>query len=305
MTVKNVSALKLEGDLPSLPATALDVLRVCQDPEASIDKLAEALSRDPMLASKVLQVANSAFYNRGGEVTSLQRAAVVLGMRALKVVALGFTLASDMPRKGSAAGLDLGEYWHRSVVIGVIARSLARTVDPAGAEEAFLAGLLSEIGKLALSQGMPEDYAPVASDGGGWPSGELERRRLGFSASEAAEVLLRNWGVPELIVVAACFADRPEQLPDAAAAQARRLVDLVGLAQLGASILFDQDKGGKLARFTTEAGRMFGLSPEDVDALADRLEVESARRRASSRSTCPRVPPTRPSSSRRASRWSR
>ena len=90
------------------------------------------------------------------EVTSLHRAAMVIGMRALKVVALGFTLSSELPQKGVAAGLDLNVYWHRSVVNAVIARALARTVDQPVAEEAFLCGLLSDIGKLALTHAAPE-----------------------------------------------------------------------------------------------------------------------------------------------------
>src|SRR5262249_30227833 len=91
-----ISQLPLQGNLPSLPAVALDVLRICQDPKSDIGDLAEGLSRDPILASRVLQMANSAYYNRGTEVTSLNRAAVMIGLRALKVLALGFTLANEL-----------------------------------------------------------------------------------------------------------------------------------------------------------------------------------------------------------------
>ena len=211
--VTDLSALHLESSLPSLPAAALEVLRVCQDPDAEIDELAQALARDPMLAGRVLRVSNSAFYHRRSEVTTLRGAAMVLGMRALKIVALGFTLANELPRRGTSAGLDLGLYWHRSLVNGVIARSLARAVNRSLVEEAFLCGLLSEIGKLALTHGMPDAYAPVVAEGEGWPSDELERERLGFSASEAAEVILRGWQVPETVVVGAAFAGRPEPRP--------------------------------------------------------------------------------------------
>ena len=78
-----ISQLPLTGSLPSLPAVALDVLRICQDPTCDIGDLANGLSRDPILASRVLQMANSAYYNRGSEITSLNRAAVMLGLRAL------------------------------------------------------------------------------------------------------------------------------------------------------------------------------------------------------------------------------
>src|SRR3954454_14860026 len=223
-----LSALHLESTLPTLPAAALEVLRVCQDPNAEIGELAQALALDPMLAGRVLRVSNSAFYHRRNEVTTLRGAAMVLGMRALKIVALGFTLANELPRRGvSAAGLDLGSYWHRSLVNGVIARSLARAVNLSLVEEAFLCGLLSEIGKLALTTALPEAYAPVVAEGEGWPSDELERERLGFTGTQGAEGVLRGWQVPEVVVGGASFAGRPEALPGHAPIDGCRLAEVV------------------------------------------------------------------------------
>jgi diguanylate cyclase (GGDEF)-like protein len=247
---------------------------VCQDPDAEIDRLAQALARDPMLAGRVLRVANSAFYHRRSEVTTLRGAAMVLGMRALKIVALGFTLANELPRRGVAAGLDLGVYWHRSLVNGVIARSLARSVNRDLAEEAFLCGLLSEIGKLALTHAVPDDYAPLVGEAGGWPSDELERERLGFSASEASEVILRSWQVPETVVVGASFAGRAELLPGTAPVDGCRLAELVGLARLGTAALFSDETGAGLIRFTEEAERRFGLVAEEAATLVAQLEAE-------------------------------
>jgi diguanylate cyclase (GGDEF)-like protein len=250
------------------------VLRVCQDPEAEIDALAEVLARDPMLAGRVLRVANSAFYHRRSEVTTLHRAAMVLGMRALKIVALGFTLANELPRRGISAGLDLGLYWHRSLVNGVISRSLARSINRNLVEEAFLCGLLSEIGKLALTHAIPETYAPVVVEGEGWPSDELERERLGFSACEATEAILRGWQVPELVVAGASFADRPEAIPADAPVDARRVAELVALARIGTAALFGDDTGRGLMTFTEEAEQRFGLAAEEAATLVAQLETE-------------------------------
>lgn len=271
--VGGLSASALAGSLPTLPAVALDVLRVCDDPNAEIGELAEIVARDPMLASRVLQVANSAFYNRGGEVTSLQRAAMMMGLRSLKVVALGFTLTRGLPQRGAPAGFDLGRYWHRSLVDAVIARGLAQAIDPSAAEEAFVCGLLSEIGKLALAQAMPESYAAAVAAGDGWPSAEIERASLGFSASEAAELLLRSWGVPEVIVHGATYADRLARLPIEVGDHAQELTAIVGLAQVGTAIVFGDQAGDTLMRFA-EAGRRLGLSAEAVDGLVSRLATE-------------------------------
>jgi diguanylate cyclase (GGDEF)-like protein len=222
----------------------------------------------------VLRVANSAFYHRRSEVTTLRGAAMVLGMRALKIVALGFTLANELPRRGVSAGLDLSVYWHRSLVNGVIARSLARSVNRSLVEEAFLCGLLSEIGKLALTHAIPDDYAPVVAEAKGWPSDELERERLGFSATEAGEVILRGWQVPEVVVVGGSFAGRTETLPEDAPIDGCRLAELVTLARLGTAALFANDTGVALVRFTAEAELRFGLAAEEAATLVALLEAE-------------------------------
>jgi diguanylate cyclase (GGDEF)-like protein len=271
----DLSAIDLESSLPSLPAAALEVVRVCSDPEGDIRQLAEVLGRDPMLAGHVLRVANSAANFRGSEVTSLQRAAMVLGMRALKVVALGFTLANELPHSGVAAGLELRVYWHRSSLNAVIARSLARSVDSSLGEEAFLCGLLSDLGKLVLTHAIPDEYGPVVDASAGWPPAELEREHLGFVASEAAERMLRSWDVPEVLVHGACYADRSEQLPAGATEEARRLVVIVGLARLGTAIMFDPDPSVSIGRFAVEGQRRFGFSAADIDGLVAGLEEEA------------------------------
>jgi HD-like signal output (HDOD) protein len=270
----DLSALDVERSLPSLPVVALDVLRVCGDPEGEIGELAEVLGRDPVLAAQVLRTANSAFYFRGNEATTLQRAAMVLGMQALKVVALGFTLANEMPRQGTVAGLDLPAYWHRSLLNAVISRSIAQSLELPIPEEAFLCGLFSDIGKLTLTHAIPERYAAVVEEAGGWPSEELERERLGFAASEAAETLLRAWTVPEVLVLGSTFAERREQLPQDAPYEARVLADVVALARIGVADIFDDERRPSTAWFVTEAQSRFGLVPEAIEQLVASLDEE-------------------------------
>jgi diguanylate cyclase (GGDEF)-like protein len=265
--------LPFSGRLPSLPAVALEVLRVCQDPEASVDELVRVLGRDPALAAKLLQTANSSFYNRGHEVTSLHRAAMMLGLRALKVLALGFTLVHELPQREAAAGLDLKVFWHRCAVNAVIARTLALTVGSRWCEEAFLAGLVAPIGKLALAQGMPDRYAEAVHAGDGWPPETTERDHIGFTSSELAEALLRSWGVPELIVVAASYSERLDAL-ERVTADHRELAELVGLALEASAMFFSDDRGTRLAAFGEKAERLYGLRRNDIDALVETLSAE-------------------------------
>ena len=217
-----ISQLPITGSLPSLPAVALDVLRICQDPESDIADLADGLSRDPILASRVLQMANSAYYNRGTEVTSLNRAAVMIGLRALKVLALGFTLANELPSKGTSGGFDLQLFWHRSLVNAVAGRSIAAAIRSGKTEEAFLCGLLSQMGKLALSRMAPERYAVVVEEGGDWPSEEVEREFLGARAARSASASWPSGTCRASIVHGATYATRARGDPGRRAARVAR-----------------------------------------------------------------------------------
>jgi diguanylate cyclase (GGDEF)-like protein len=270
----DLARLPCSADLPSLPAVALEIVRVCQDPDADVDALAAVLSRDPTMAGKVLRLANSAAYNRGLEITSLQRASMMLGLRALKVLALGFTLAGELPSRGSSGGFDLRLYWHRSLVNAVVARALCLAIGLRRGEEAFLAGLLSHIGKLALAQGTPEAYAGVVTAAGPWPAEEAEHELLGFSSAEAGEALLRSWGLPELIVLGASYPARLAALPEDASPEARELATVTSLALLAAAVFFDEDRGAALRRFSAEAKRHYGLHDEDLDAIVARVETD-------------------------------
>jgi diguanylate cyclase (GGDEF)-like protein len=259
-------------NVPSLPAVALQVLDICQSPDSGIDELATVVSRDPALAAKVLQMANSPFYNRGHEVTSLQRAAMLLGRRAMTVLALGFSLSAELPRQGTAGGLELSQVWHRSLVNAVMGRSLALRGGSTLGEEVFLAGLLSHLGKIVLAQSAPERYQQAVDAGGGWPSEMTERAVLGFTSSEVAEAVLRQWGVPDLIVLGASYAERFDALPADASDEARRLVEITALTLLASSVFFEPDNHDRLARFSVEAERRLGLDDAGIDELVEKLQ---------------------------------
>jgi diguanylate cyclase (GGDEF)-like protein len=264
--------LPLGENLPSLPAVALEVLQVAQDDSADVDDLTRVLARDPALSAKVLQMANSPLFSRGGgSITSLQRAAGLLGFRAVKVIALGFSLASELPMRGSHGGFDLTVYWHRSLVNAVVARSLAQATGSRLAEEAFLAGLLADIGKLVIARSAQPLYQPLVEASGGWPDAEVERAVLGFDSVDVAAALLDRWGVPAIFGTAVRFGARFADAPEDASRETQELTRVLQLALRAAGVFFDDDKGSAMLVFTAEAERLYGFGDADVDALMDKV----------------------------------
>jgi len=266
--------LSLGKNLPTLPAVALQVLRLVQDSDATIQDLTTVLGRDPALAAKILQMSNSPLFSRGGgEITSLERAAAMLGFRAVKVIALGFSLQSEMPTKGERAGLDLQEFWHRSLVNAVIARMLARNIGSRLVEEAFLAGLLADLGKLVLAQNATEAYAPLVTASEGWPDTEREREALGFDSTDVTVALLASWGLPSLFRDSLANATQFRDLPPEVKGETRELTGIVRLALRTASVLFDADKGPAMHALAADALAFYGFDAAHVTALMEQVEL--------------------------------
>ena len=108
-------------DLPTLAPVAVEVLRLADDEDSSMKDITDAIERDPGLTVRLLRLANTAAYNRGGEVSNINRAAMLLGLRTLKLVSLGFSLVSNL----TTDRIDASVLWHRSVVSGIVARRFA------------------------------------------------------------------------------------------------------------------------------------------------------------------------------------
>ncbi len=190
------------ADLPTLPTVGLEILRLSRDPDASIEELGTAIQRDPALSVRVVSMANSPAYMRREPVASVNDAAMLLGRQAISIVALSFSLAQGLQRTGSPAGMDLDQFWRRSLTTAAIARHIARTTNKAKAEEAFLGGLLAHLGKLVLAQKVADQYGPIVATSGGWPSLETEEDQLGWTNLDVTLAVLREWNMAESIVTA-------------------------------------------------------------------------------------------------------
>ena len=270
---KELPAVLARADnLPSLPAVALEVLRISQDEDATLDDMAACLSRDPALAAKLLKLANSSLFGGGKAVTSLQRAVMLLGMKTVKLMALSFSLAGSLPKRGKQGSFDFARYWHRSLVTAIAARSLARLVRSPHGDEAFLCGLFAHFGKLVLARCLPEEYEAVLGQCDGWPSIAEEERELGFSSADACAALLRSWDLPALIYVTVGTGPHPAAVAALADGE-RQLAQLLVLAHLAERVLCESERGAPLASLEQAMREQHGVSGSELNALLVGLET--------------------------------
>jgi diguanylate cyclase (GGDEF)-like protein len=191
--------LKSLGNLPSPPGVAARIIELAQDPDVDMARVAGAISVDGALTTRVLRIANSALYAQRRRSENLRQALVVLGLNATLTLALSFSLLKSL--KGSAGnGLDYPRYWQRALIGATAARTLGEAAGHTLGEELFLAGLLQDVGMIALDRAMPGLYRETTALQRQHP--EIcahERAQLGLDHAAAGAWLLREWKLPERV----------------------------------------------------------------------------------------------------------
>lgn len=198
--------------LPAIPRVVTELLATFKNEDCTADDIARLISADANLSAKVLRLANSAFYRRAREVTSVRSATVVVGYVPLRMLIAGLGVAAGVP---APHGLDRKRFWRWCLYVGVTARALAPRVG-ADPEAAFSAGLLHAVGHPAIRGAIPdialqlEESAPFhARD-----RADIERQAIGFDYAEVGGKLAEMWSFPQGLVQAIRHSPRPLQAPD-------------------------------------------------------------------------------------------
>lgn len=265
-------AIGKSEDLPSPPGVIVEILRLSKDENAGLDDFARIISGDPALAARLIKLSNSSMFAAGSDVTTLERACVLLGLKTVQLMALSFSLTENGPEPSAEGRFSLKEYWARCLITAVSGRALSKRLKHHLDDEAFLCGLLSQLGQLAILQSMPKEYGSVLERSqGSWPTRELESEVLGFDRSQVGAALLQEWGLPSPVCLSIAFSNRPDELPSDAGGDVRRLANLLHAAELTANLLRDESKGEALAALRGVA-ELAGLSESELDSVLDELD---------------------------------
>jgi HD-like signal output (HDOD) protein/GGDEF domain-containing protein len=241
MTNANVTLQKIAeraNDLYSLPAVAMEVLELTNNPQVDAAALKRCIEADPALTVKLLRVVNSSLYGLSREVSDLNQTLALLGTKPLKLLVLGFSLPPGM--FAGLTGDVLKRYWRHTLIKAVAARELAEKQSPESGDEAFIAGLLQDIGILLLVQELGAPYVSFVDKvlGGGGNLIDLETRSLGFDHTMLTSRLLAQWRLPKSLVEAV-LSKGPDQFPPADNSSSPDMARLLQLADLVSRFLAD------------------------------------------------------------------
>jgi len=182
--------------LPSLPGTVAHIMRLVNDPQCALSAVAQAISSDPPLAMKTLRLVNAAYYGLRQQVGTIEHAVVLLGIKVIKNLAFTATVFDIM--KGSVEG-----FFIHSAFSGAAMRVLVESGHPnpqvQSGEEAFVCGLLHDIGKVILDEFLPEECVKVARlcQKEHMPAHVAEKEIIGVDHAEVGARLAQKWKLPD------------------------------------------------------------------------------------------------------------
>lgn len=209
---------KMEA-FPALPATYARITELLRDPETSIQAVGKVIAEDLGMTAKILQLVNSAFYGFARRVAGPEEAVVFLGLDTIRALVLTIGLFSGFEESGIPQKMVEDIYGH-SLKTGTLAKAIAirEKMGTDQVEEAFMAGLLHDLGKLVMVHNLSDHYAELlqATMDKNRPINEAEMKIFGATHEQIGAYLIGLWGLPDSIVDAVAFHHCPDQCPTTA-----------------------------------------------------------------------------------------
>ncbi|MBN2583745.1 MAG: HDOD domain-containing protein [Planctomycetes bacterium] len=254
--------------LPTIPAVALEVLRMCRSQDTNVRDIAEVISRDPAMSSRILKLSNSSFFGAPTKATTVSQALVRMGLRNARILALSFSVVNQKPAAESPSTFDHSAFWRSSLITAVVAKTIEDWTRRRSVGEAFTAGLLQDIGILTLNNVLRDEYATVRHEAqqNGRELHEVERQFLDADHAEVAGYMLGMWSIPDCIVLPVAAHHAPESL-DADNPEDARMARVLQMADAFMRIFCEGVNADSAQRCCRLCAQYLSWSPQKVMKL--------------------------------------
>ena len=191
--------LKRISELPTPPAALYKMLDALSNPKLSMARISQTVLEDPALSSKMLKLANSPYYGFQKEVKSVEHAMVLLGVETVKALALGVSIFNTFHDSSDLRGMNKAGLWTHFLAVGFCANQIATAAQMTVPDVAFTAGIIHDIGRLALLRLFPAESAAIIESikNGELSLVEAEKETFGLDHQEAGAFLADYWGLPD------------------------------------------------------------------------------------------------------------
>jgi HD-like signal output (HDOD) protein len=275
--------LKKIKELPTISAVANEINDRDKNDALTAKALGTIITRDPALTATVLKLANSAYYGMAREITSIERAVTILGFDTIKNLALTISVFHVFKNQDGHL-FDLKGLWYHSLGVGLAAKHLSLhspmlACDKTLPEQAFICGILHDIGKIAFAQNLPAEMAEILRQTrtGTAAQHEIEKNILGFNHQKAGQAMADAWNFPEEYQTVI----RLHHAPTTAASDNPRIAALVMAVYLGNKIAkalhLGESTDPHMAQVTPEDLKNMGINKHSLPEIVQQIKSEYAQ----------------------------
>jgi putative nucleotidyltransferase with HDIG domain len=256
--------LRKIDELPPLPQVIFKIHELIRDPDSNAKDIAKVIETDQAIATKVLRIANSAYYGMAGKISSVQHASVLLGLKTLGEIVTVVGSRGTLNRKLPGYGYDTKELWEHSLAVAFGSKLIASMKHPSLVNEAYTAGLIHDVGKIVLDPYILEkkDEIVFYMENEEKTFLDAEKHFFAFTHADIAFEIGQKWNFPAHINLAIQAHHNPSQVDNNDLSFILHMADhtsrLIGMG-------YDEDD----FLYKLEHGTMdrLGLKPEDIGEI--------------------------------------
>ncbi len=269
MPIHSVLADQLSNfkHIPTLPHILLQLMKTCNEENGSLKDVSKIIGKDTALTTRVLKLVNSAYYGNKYHITSVDSAVGLLGTNAIKNIAICSSVHEVFQTVNTKTGFNLKQFWGHSLTCAILAKLVAINRNIPNPDDAFLAGLLHDIGKIILWVNFPQQYSDLIEAHKGRPESILagENQFVGAGHAEIGAWLLDKWNFQSFIADAVRYHHYP----------LNRLHDALPLVKcLYVANAICKNPGRNFADGLHAARETFGFTPVAVEEFLSQADAE-------------------------------
>ena len=264
------------GDIATLPEVTIKIIEIVEDPKSTARDLHAVIKNDPALSVKVLKVVNSAFYGLPGQVASVDRAIILLGLSAVKNIAIAASIARLFKGKRISEHFSAADLWRHNVAVSVAAKAIAKcSPHPVMPDEIFVAGLIHDLGLLIERQAFPDQFSLIIERCSGGTENFIatELEIIGADHQAFGAGLATKWKFPRHLRAAVGFHHNPENL-------SQEVKGMGTIIQVADVLCCNEKLGfyltGVGSKITDEALDSLGITPEQLEEIREALPDQVA-----------------------------
>jgi HD-like signal output (HDOD) protein/signal transduction histidine kinase len=261
-----LAKIETSKSLPTLPHILLQLIEICNREDKGIRDLIKIINQDPSISERLLRLVNSAYYSLKQKITSIDQALLLLGTEAVKNIAISSSVYQVFHRPSRKSAFNLKLFWWHSLSCGAVARRLAIRMQYPNPDEAFLSGLMHDIGKIVLWVNFEDEYEKILK-ASAYRTVDLLKgeQALGVTHAEAGAWLIRRWDLRSFMPDALLYHHNP---PDRVI-HSSPLVQIVYVGNRLCPIVSQEREEG-----LTVGMQVLGLRSKDLEEIVEQAEEE-------------------------------